>query len=199
MDTGKIYYDDDGNECSINQMVRRCPYWAANRIQEGEKAIAQIEALESKLSALQGELASLEKRNQNITDAMNRWGWSHCTTEKELIEQIDFILGELREEKIYAINCKLGNVLPSEGEIQKAYCELKEELAEREHAAMKLWIILDDIDTTSDMAKGNDSAYRERVERLQKQRFEVFTSDGYDLFLPDGTKLDPAFPTDERK
>ena len=116
-----------------------------------------------------------------------------------LESKLSALQGELREEKIYAINCKLGNVLPSEGEIQKAYCELKEELAEREHAAMKLWIILDDIDTTSDMAKGNDSAYRERVERLQKQRFEVFTSDGYDLFLPDGTKLDPAFPTDERK
>ena len=59
----------------------------------------QISTLESKLSALQGELASLEKRNQNITDAMNRWGWSHCTTEKELIEQIDFILGELAERE----------------------------------------------------------------------------------------------------
>ncbi len=44
-----------------------------------------------------------------------------------------------------------------------------------------LWGLLDDIDTTSDMAKSNDVAYRNRVERIQKRRFEVSTSDGYDI------------------
>ncbi len=42
MNTAKIYHDSDGNECSILQMVRREPDWAANRIQEGEKAIEQL-------------------------------------------------------------------------------------------------------------------------------------------------------------
>ena len=48
MDTGKIYNDSNGDDCSIIQMVEREPHWAANRIQEGEKAIeklAEIEAL----------------------------------------------------------------------------------------------------------------------------------------------------------
>ena len=44
-----------------------------------------------------------------------------------------------------------------------------------------LWSLLDDIDTTSDMAKSNDAAYRKRVEQLQRRRFEVSTSDGYDI------------------
>ena len=39
MNTAKIYKDSDGNECSIHQMVKREPEWAASRIQEGEKAI----------------------------------------------------------------------------------------------------------------------------------------------------------------
>lgn len=48
-----------------------------------------------------------------------------------------------------------------------------------------LWDRLDAIDTTSDMVKDNDKAYRERVERIQKRRFEVATSNGYTLeFLP---------------
>lgn len=38
MDTAKIYHDSDGNKCSIWQIVRREPDWAANRIQEGEKS-----------------------------------------------------------------------------------------------------------------------------------------------------------------
>ena len=45
MDTGKVYHDSDGNECTIFQMVKREPYWAANRIQEGEKAIDKLKAL----------------------------------------------------------------------------------------------------------------------------------------------------------
>lgn len=42
-----------------------------------------------------------------------------------------------------------------------------------------LWGLLDDIDTASDMAKGDDKAYRQIVERIQKRRFEISNSDGY--------------------
>lgn len=46
-----------------------------------------------------------------------------------------------------------------------------------------LWGLLDDIDTVGDMVKSNDVAYRAMVEKLQCKRFEVVTSDGYDLFF----------------
>ena len=49
----------------------------------------------------------------------------------------------------------------------------------------KLWGIIDDIDTYSDMAKGDDKFYRARVERKQKERFKVMQSDGYKLWLTD--------------
>ncbi len=42
MNTAKVYEDLDGNKCSIWQMVRREPDWAANRIQDGEKAIEEL-------------------------------------------------------------------------------------------------------------------------------------------------------------
>jgi hypothetical protein len=46
-------------------------------------------------------------------------------------------------------------------------------------AADFLFALLDDIDTTSDIAKGDDRAYREMVERIQRRRFEVADTDGY--------------------
>lgn len=48
-----------------------------------------------------------------------------------------------------------------------------------EKAANFLWGLLDDIDTASDRAKGDDRTYRKIVERLQRRRFEVGSTDGY--------------------
>lgn len=50
--------------------------------------------------------------------------------------------------------------------------------------AAKLWKMLDDIDTASDIAKSNDGFYRKMVEAVQKRRHQIITSDGYGLFLP---------------
>jgi hypothetical protein len=47
----------------------------------------------------------------------------------------------------------------------------------------KLWDIIDDIDTASDMAKFDDKWYRRKVESLQSKRFYYVTSDGYELFI----------------
>jgi hypothetical protein len=45
-----------------------------------------------------------------------------------------------------------------------------------------LWQIIDDIDTAGDMAKGNDKAFRNMVEKLQAKRWLTgITSDGYTL------------------
>ena len=50
-----------------------------------------------------------------------------------------------------------------------------------------LWQIIDDIDTASDMAKSNDVAYRNMVEKLQEKRWNTgITTDGYKL---DFTKM----------
>jgi hypothetical protein len=58
LDTGKTYMDSEGNECSIWQMVRREPEWAANRIQEGEKAIEQVKTEEKAKLILRDALSS---------------------------------------------------------------------------------------------------------------------------------------------
>lgn len=50
-------------------------------------------------------------------------------------------------------------------------------------ALEKLWDIIDDIDTYSDMSKGDDSLYRSLVEHRQRQRFDKtgISSDGHEL------------------
>lgn len=45
MDTARIYYDSNGDERTIWQMVKDEPEWAAARIQEGEKAVKQLETI----------------------------------------------------------------------------------------------------------------------------------------------------------
>ena len=45
MDLEKIYHDLDGNVCNILQLVKKEPEWAANRIQEGEKAIKILDII----------------------------------------------------------------------------------------------------------------------------------------------------------
>lgn len=58
-------------------------------------------------------------------------------------------------------------------------------------AAEALWEILDDIDTVSDMVKGNDAGYRDMVEKLQKKRNDwMYSADGHTL-VPGPALVDP--------
>jgi hypothetical protein len=59
-------------------------------------------------------------------------------------------------------------------------------------AAHFLWSLLDDIDTVSDMAKADDRTYREAVERIQRRRFEVGTTDGYSVTFHRHRKVESA-------
>lgn len=52
-----------------------------------------------------------------------------------------------------------------------------------EEIAQRLWAIIDDIDTYSDMAKGDQKLYRSLVERRQRDRFKYGTTDGYTVTL----------------
>ncbi len=53
MNTAKKYWDSEGNECSIHQMVSREPGWAASMIQRGEKAVKDLEEQEAKLMIIE--------------------------------------------------------------------------------------------------------------------------------------------------
>jgi predicted RNase H-like nuclease (RuvC/YqgF family) len=53
------YFDSDDNPRTLNEMVKLEPGWAANRIREGEKAIAALRDLTA-------EVERLKKRNCDL-------------------------------------------------------------------------------------------------------------------------------------
>ncbi len=52
MNLDKIYYTAEGEKCNILKLVKLEPEWAANQIQEGEKAIKKIEIYKQYLECL---------------------------------------------------------------------------------------------------------------------------------------------------
>lgn len=63
--------------------------------------------------------------------------------------------------------------------------ELEAEVMRLRETIEKLWVVIDDIDTYSDMAKADDKLYRSLVERRQKDRWGTgINCDGYKLEFP---------------
>jgi len=51
-------------------------------------------------------------------------------------------------------------------------------VAEKERAkSLKLWMLLDDIDTADDVAKADDAIYRSLCRQVHKKRWDVLTED----------------------
>ena len=54
-------------------------------------------------------------------------------------------------------------------------------VAEKERAkSLKLWMLLDDIDTADDIAKADDAIYRSLCRQAHKKRWDVLTGDDVD-------------------
>jgi len=60
-------------------------------------------------------------------------------------------------------------------------------MVDYEEIAQFLFCLLDDIDTASDMAKGDHEFYRKRVEYLHRRRFEVAETHGSTVMFKDRT------------
>ena len=72
-----------------------------------------------------------------------------------------------------------------ETELLAANAALEAEVMRLREIIEKLWVVIDDIDTYSDMAKADDKLYRSLVERRQKDRWGTrINCDGYKLEFP---------------
>lgn len=74
---------------------------------------------------------------------------------------------------------------------QKEAMKLSSTRATPSENEIALWSILDDIDTGLDMFKPDSTPYTEYVIKLLKRRFEILTSDGYNLFYPNSKPNGP--------
>lgn len=99
MGTGKKYYDSKGQECSIRQMVRREPDWAANRVQEGEKAIARLEIMNKETTPIASS-AEADRIIKEIAEILGH----HPSDNKEAMtvnEALEFAAEWAREVPVY--------------------------------------------------------------------------------------------------
>ena len=63
----------------------------------------------------------------------------------------------------------------------KRYESFAKLVAEKERAkSLKLWMLLDDIDTADDIAKADDAIYRSLCRQAHKKRWDVLTGDDVD-------------------
>jgi len=53
-------------------------------------------------------------------------------------------------------------------------------LAKEREKSLKLWMLLDDIDTADDIAKSDDDIYRSLCRQLHKKRWDVLNGDEID-------------------
>lgn len=104
----------------------------------------------------------------------------HDEFEHSYEEEIE-ALEDLAADNVYTKNAS-GEISPS-----PPGAPLKQEIApELEKIAEKLWDLLDDIDTASDMFKPKDligyQAFYRYVMKKAEKRHELLFSDGYELF-----------------
>ena len=74
MDTSKIYHDSEDNECTIWQMIKREPEWAANVIQGYED---KVKKLESQIQAIQKVKGAVDRFYKDYND-MKDCGRPEC-------------------------------------------------------------------------------------------------------------------------
>jgi len=94
MNTAKVYKDMEGNECTIWQMVKKEPEWAANRIQAGEDAIAELATLRAKLT-------DEERKNTNLRHGLEEMerekSAAYCKGYNEGLAYVRAALAEMTE------------------------------------------------------------------------------------------------------
>lgn len=69
----KAYTDSDGKTCTLWQMVKTEPEWAANRIKEGERAIADLAAEQSLRAEAEDTIFALRLLKDRLAGEIESW------------------------------------------------------------------------------------------------------------------------------
>jgi hypothetical protein len=85
MNLEKKYYDENGNKINILQLIKKSPKWAANRIQEGEKAFKHITTLSHCLAEACKDIIDLTKNYEMMIEP----DWHKQDWEKVLADAND--------------------------------------------------------------------------------------------------------------
>jgi len=90
----------------------------------------------------------------------------------------------MSKDEQYTMMCRKYDSMKEEN------AQLRAELEKFKAGAFYLYGLLDDIDTAVDVFKPDTTSYSKYVNRKNRERFNVFQTDGYSLFDPvTGEKL----------
>lgn len=125
----------------------------------------------------------------NFIDAVGDWKsndeWRYA--DKEAAWKFFFAAGKESSQTVISAQCvKMSQYESIIFELRKQLAAaLEAEVMQLREIIEKLWVVIDDIDTYSDMAKADDKLYRSLVERRQKDRWGTrINCDGYKLEFP---------------
>jgi hypothetical protein len=102
---------------------------------------------------------------------------------KSLIAAIEGNEAEMRKEDL-VVTCEM---------LRAGRERWRKEAEEWKSVAEKLWGLLDDIDTASDMFKPEMQAYEKYVCAKAEERHKLLSSDGYTLWMTGGQKREALF------
>lgn len=110
--------------------------------------------------------------NNNLVKKENGELQLNMTSKKGIIETIPNILKNISESFITDTKKTMCD------DIKNVIIPLQSTvIEEKDRIIFELWKLLDDIDTMSDIAKDNDKMYRDKVQQIQRLRFNYLTED----------------------
>lgn len=117
-------------------------------------------------------------------------------TDAHLLERVSALATQIEQLHVQLAGCSVAALGHAKGENDAAPGAYGHSVAFDDVKALRkrheemlslvnvLWDLLDDIDTASDIVKGNDQAYRNLVERIQKKRWDTgVVTDGYRIYV----------------
>lgn len=69
--TAKVYFDTDGNEVTLRQLIKMEPEWAHSRIQAGERAEAELDQLRAELEKERERANTAESRLNAVVNSIS--------------------------------------------------------------------------------------------------------------------------------
>jgi hypothetical protein len=99
MNAEKVYKDSEGNDCTILQMVKREPEWAANRMQAGEDAIDELKRIKAELAKPEAEPVAWMDDRGEVVD--NKWLKNHGTSDYRAVYTIPLYTSPLPMQRPY--------------------------------------------------------------------------------------------------
>lgn len=131
------YFELDNHECdpwTMREIIERQQQEIATEKDNAEALRGLMEAKDRRIARLEQEIRRLKRYECGFTNC------GYKARYRELEQEIEDLKEDLRQSKIYGLNCRLGNVDPSESEVHEALFNAQQEI----EALRNPWVSVDE-------------------------------------------------------